>query len=206
MIKENKKIQTLVDNDSLRDSLNYTEYRTIINELLERNLVTGFDQKSSYLDYTRMNIQRMNRWDKHFEPNLHSKNVIGNISEPRYWFVLTEGWCGDSAQVLPALEKLSSLNPLIKTKYLMRDEHEELMQQFLTNGAKSIPMVICVDSNLRVLWKWGPRPLGALDALESAKKEGLEIAKGKERLHLWYAKNKQEDLQQELTELISQEV
>ena len=61
--------------------------------------------------------------------------------------VLTEGWCGDAAQVLPVINKIASLSDFIDLKIILRDEHEELMNKFLTNGSKSIPKLVAIDEN-----------------------------------------------------------
>jgi hypothetical protein len=79
------------------------------------------------------------------------------------------------------------------------------MQQFLTNGGRSIPKLICLDADHHVLWHWGPRPASAVKLLEEVKAEGLDAKEAKEKLHLWYARNKQVDLQQELYVLIDAE-
>ncbi len=200
---EKLKTQIDISDATLESSMNYVEYRSLIDELYERNIVTGHEQKETYLPYTQMNIQRMNRWDKHFEPTEELIEAVKKISTKQTWLIITEGWCGDSAQNLPAVEKISSYNGLIKTKYLLRDDNDAIMQQFLTNGKKSIPKVICFDAAKNILWQWGPRPAGAFEAMEAAKQEGLDATAVKEKLHLWYARDKQQNLQQEFLDLLS---
>jgi len=187
------------------DAMNYVEYRSLISDLLENDLVTGETQSEALLDYTKLNVQRMNRWDKHFVPSSEMEDVVKGISDKRYWVFITEGWCGDASQIIPAVEKISALNSRVKTKYFLRDQHDVLMQHYLTNGTKSVPKLICLNENKEVLWHWGPRPAGALSLLKDAKAEGLDAASQKERLHLWYARNKQMDLQTELIQLVESE-
>ncbi len=186
-------------------AMNYAEYRSLVNELLERNLVTGHEQSEAYLNYTRLNIQRMDRWDKHFVPDEEITQAVKSVGQKRIWLILAEGWCGDASQSIPAIEKISALNPQILTRYLLRDDNDDVMQQFLKNGTRSIPKVICLDEKKNILWHWGPRPAAATTLLNEAKAEGLEPAERKERLHLWYARNKQVELQKELGELIHSE-
>ena len=38
----------------------------------------------------------------------------------------------------------------IELKIVLRDENEELMNEFLTNGSRSIPKLIVLDENLEV--------------------------------------------------------
>jgi hypothetical protein len=77
------------------------------------------------------------------------------------------------------------------------------MDQFLTNGSRSIPIVLITDEmNHELLSKWGPRPMEATFLMSELKASQTEYSAIKEKLHLWYAKNKSMALQHELTELI----
>ena len=64
------------------------------------------------------------------------------------WLVISEGWCGDAAHSLPVMNKMAELNPNIEMRVVLRDQHETLMNQFLTNGGKSIPKLIIYLSQL----------------------------------------------------------
>ena len=70
---------------------------------------------------------------------------ISSIKSKLIWLVLSEGWCGDAAQLLPVINKKAELSENIKLKVLLRDENEELMNQFLTNGGKAIPKLIIIE-------------------------------------------------------------
>lgn len=190
---------------ALEAALSYNEFRKLVTGLLAEGKSTGHEQKPSYLDYTKLNEHRMNRWDKHFLVSEGTLSAVKQIKQPRKWLLITEGWCGDSAQTAPAMAKIAAQNALIDFKVVIRDDHDELMNMFLTNGTRSIPILVCMDENNQVLWHWGPRPQGALNYITRAKQEGIETSVWKEKLHLWYAHNKQQDLQQELIELIRSE-
>jgi len=181
----------------------YTEYQQLIHELLEEGKVTGDEQSESLVEYTRLNLHRMHRWEKTFSPSPALAKKIAELRKPLQWLVITEGWCGDAAQQIPVVEKLASLNPLIKTFYVLRDRNVDLMNLFLTNGSKSIPVWICLDAEGELLWKWGPRPQAAADLLNRLKAEGVDISIQKQELHTWYAKNKQLAFQSEIEQLIA---
>lgn len=73
--------------------------------------------------------------------------------------VLTADWCGDAMVNLPILMRIAE-ETNIDTRYLIRDENLELMDQYLTNGkARSIPIIIFIDQNGEEVAKWGPRAL-----------------------------------------------
>jgi len=72
--------------------------------------------------------------------------------------VLAEDWCGDASNTIPVLAKLADRAPGVGLRILRRDEHPEVMDQYLTNGTRSIPVVIVLDRDFRELGHWGPRP------------------------------------------------
>ncbi|MBL0314682.1 MAG: thioredoxin family protein [Flavobacteriales bacterium] len=188
--------------ENLKNALTYPQYREKIDQLYEQNLVTGQEQRADYLEYTKMNMQRMNRWDKHFIPSPELQEMMSRIVEPQTWILITEGWCGDSAQIVPAVVKLASLSQRVQVKLFLRDENPGLMDQFLTDGKRSIPIVAAIDHDNRILWKWGSRPAEGQAIIDHAKATGEDMHLAKEKLQLWYARNKQEALMKELTGLI----
>lgn len=72
--------------------------------------------------------------------------------------VLAEDWCGDASNTVPVLARLADEVPGIELRILRRDEHPEVMDRYLTNGARSIPIVVVLDAAYRELGHWGPRP------------------------------------------------
>jgi hypothetical protein len=182
----------------------YPQYQQLIHELLEEGKVTGDEQSESLLEYTRLNLHRMHRWEKTFSPSPALAKKIAELRKPLQWLVITEGWCGDAAQQIPIIEKLAGFNPLIKTSYVLRDENPELMNLFLTNGSKSIPVWICLDDDGEILWKWGPRPKAAADLLIQLKANDVDVSIQKQELHSWYAKNKHQAFQSEIEQLLAQ--
>jgi hypothetical protein len=181
----------------------YLEYQQLIHELLDSGKVTGDDQSESLLEYTRLNMHRMHRWEKTFSPNPVLIKKIAELKSPMRWVVITEGWCGDAAQQIPVIEKLATYNPTITTHYVLRDENPDFMDLFLTNGSKSIPVWICLDEKSELIWKWGPRPLAAAEMLQLLKNEGVDVSVQKQELHSWYAKNKHYAFQSEIEHLLA---
>ena len=76
-------------------------------------------------------------------------------------------------------------------KIVFRDENEELMNLFLTNGGKAIPIVIFLDLQDNVLAYWGSRPSTAKQMVEDFKAaHGALTAEFKEDLQKWYNQDK----------------
>ena len=98
----------------------------------------------------------MKRLDKTIQLSEKTNSYTKALKKSVTWLVLTEGWYGDAAQVLPVINKIASLSDFIDLKIILRDEHEELMNKFLTNGSKSIPKLVAIDENKKVIYSWGP--------------------------------------------------
>lgn len=190
----------------IASALNYSEYREMINQLLTENKTTGINHSESYLDYTKMNVQRMNRWDKTARISPELENVVVSISSPQVWLVITEAWCGDAAQSVPFIAKVAQLNPMIELKFLLRDENPELMDAYLTEGARSIPILIGLSKDLnKELFVWGPRPEFLQNRLKAYKLDPQNITPKEfaDGAHLWYARDKNKTIAEELTPLIA---
>ncbi|MFN7301706.1 MAG: thioredoxin family protein [Bacteroidota bacterium] len=186
-----------------KKAMSYAMYRSTVSDLLARGLTTGTHQSPEMLDYARLNDHRMDRVEKRFQmlPALQEK--LDQLSEPLHWLVLSEGWCGDAAQNLPALEKIAEhSHGKIHLRVLLRDENTELMDQWLTNGGRSIPKLIQLDAAFEVTGSWGPRPAEAQAMVLAAKAAGEDHHVYAERVHKWYAHNNSADLQGEILELL----
>jgi hypothetical protein len=186
-----------------QNQYSYTEYQQLIKQLLDAGKVTGDQQSDSLLEYTKLNLHRMHRWDKTFLPQESLVKRVRDIKEPLFWIVITEGWCGDAAQQLSVIDKLASFNTKIKLRYVLRDENPSFMDLFLTNGSRAIPIWLCLNSDGELLWKWGPRPKEAADLLQKLKDADVDDSTRKQELHSWYAKNKHLAFQSEIEQLLA---
>lgn len=75
-----------------------------------------------------------------------------------HFLVLCEPWCGDGANTLPYLARVVEAIPALEMRVLPRDENPKLMDARLTNGNRSIPVVMILDEDFREVGWWGPRP------------------------------------------------
>jgi hypothetical protein len=170
--------------------MSYSEYRNLINRLLEMNQATGENHSQAMLGHTKMNVQRMKRLDKTWSPPADLEAKLSSITQEEKWLVITEGWCGDAAQTVPLMNHLAALNPNIEMRLVLRDEHLDLMSYFLTEGGKSIPILMRWRSG-NALTHWGPRPAFAQEMLRAYKNNpGMSYEAFSTNLHSWYAKDK----------------
>ena len=190
-------------NGSISRGITYQEYLKLVNELVSDNGTTGPEKTEDRIAYTKLNASRMRRLDKTLVISEEDIESFKNCGDNQTWLVLTESWCGDAAQTLPVLNKISEAVPQIDLKILLRDDNLELMNCFLTNGSLSIPKLIVLDGNNEVLGSWGPRSKRATKLVADYKYEhGAIDAKFKEDLQLWYNKDKGREIINDLKEEI----
>tara|TARA_R110002126_G_scaffold274972_1_gene420288 strand:+ start:29402 stop:30013 length:612 start_codon:yes stop_codon:yes gene_type:complete len=188
---------------SLENTRTYQEYKDLIKKLLDEGKSTGPNQSEDLTNYSMLNDRRMKRLDKTITISEETAQEILKVAAPQTWLILTEGWCGDAAQNLPVLHKMAELNDNIKLKLILRDDHLELMDLFLTNGGRSIPKLIALDSKNNVIDTWGPRPTVATKMVADYKaKNGNLDAQFKQDLQVWYNKDKGKSTQDDFVKMI----
>lgn len=106
----------------------------------------------------------------------------------RHLLVLAEDWCGDASNTVPVLARLADEVPGFDLRILRRDEHLDLMDRYLTNGSRSIPIAIVLDEQFRELGHWGPRPR-ELQAWVMENRLKLSKAELYPQVRRWYARD-----------------
>ena len=188
---------------SLKKAISYQEYRVLVSNLLDEGKSTGPNQSENLLNYSLLNDRRMKRLDKTTKLSEETISSVKNIKEPQTWLVITEGWCGDAAQNLPVINKIAQENENINLQLVLRDENIELMDEFLTNGGRSIPKLVALDKDNNVMQTWGPRPTVATKMVADYKNEhGSLDAEFKKDLQVWYNKNKGKSIQEDIVSLL----
>lgn len=194
----------IISNETIAQSMDYEQYRAFITERLENNQSTGTNHSEAMVGYTDLNDKRMKRLDKTVKLTPETLTALQSIETPLIWLVLTEGWCGDAAQTVPIMAKMAAETPNIDLRLILRDENLEIMDEFLTNGGRSIPKLIVLNkATHEVLADWGPRPVAAQELFWNAKNSpDFNYPDVQKALQLWYAKDKTLSTQKELMELV----
>ncbi|MFD2245141.1 thioredoxin family protein [Pontibacter ruber] len=197
MVTTTEQIQQLVN------PLTYQAYRDLVERLVEENATTGEEQSEQRVAYTKLNLQRMKRVEKQFKLAPALQEALAEAQPNWQWLVLVESWCGDGAQLLPAIAGIAAEFPSIELTVLLRDQNPQLMDTCLTNGSRSIPKLICVNRETgdRV-FTWGPRPAAIQEQFLKYKAQNPQAEDAAVQLHTWYAKDRSEALQQDLLQLV----
>ncbi len=195
--------------EDLSNRYTYTAFRQLTNELLAKGQTTGHDHSPDMLHYTELNVTRMNRLDKRSRLTDETLEALHKIERPLVWLTITEAWCGDAAQIIPVLEQMAEEQPKIDHFLILRDEYLDIMDAFLTNGARAIPVTIVIDKESNeILGHWGPRPEVLQHQVMQTKAATLAVANPEERTAIaeqakidtqkWYARDKTLSTQREV--------
>jgi hypothetical protein len=192
---------------AMRNPRSYASYRSVVEELVRQQKTTGTEQSEERIGYTKLNLQRMRRVEKQFVllPELQE---LMQLHQPAWnWVVLSEAWCGDGAQLVPAIAGVAAACPGIKLRVVLRDENPQWMDICLTNGNRAIPKLICFSAQTgERLFTWGPRPTAILKQLNAYKAENPQASEAEtnQHLHTLYAADRSQALQEDLLTLMRQ--
>jgi len=190
---------------SLQTARSYQEYKSLVLDLMKEGKSTGPVQNEARYNFTKINNQRMKRLDKQTKLSEEAVSLAEKIDKDFTWLVLTESWCGDAAQTLPVINKFSEASEKIDLKVVLRDENDELMNHFLTDGNKSIPKLIVIENESnKVVSSWGPRTEKAAKMIQDYKqKNGIVDDKIKKDLQIWYNQDRGKQIEKEMISLLS---
>jgi len=186
------------------NGLTFSEYFNIMEVKVNlTNLSDLSEEERVTVEQLRLNYQRSSRIIRTHKLNDRLSGLIKQISSPQLWMVITEAWCGDSAQNLPYIVKIAECNPLINLRILLRDQNTDIMDYYLSEEkARSIPKIVAFNDEGDELFQWGARPKEAQDLVTKLKSERLSKEIFLNRLHLWYGRNRGKNLENEFIDII----
>ena len=129
-----------------------------------------FNQGLTYQQYVDQMTQNKDRFVENYgKTQLKPEDVahFKNLPEPLNVLVIAEEWCGDVIAGVPVLGKLADESGKLNIRVFLRDQNEDVMNQYLNQGVhKSIPVVVFYDQNMREVGHFIERP--AAQTAESA--------------------------------------
>ena len=190
--------------DQLTNCYSYEAYKTFVSDLVSQGKTSGPEQREDLIHYTELNAKRMKRVEKTTVLTDSVKENLLKLSQPLTWLIISEAWCGDAAQIVPVIGKIAAETEHLDLKIILRDEHLDIMDQYLTNGGRSIPKLICLDDQHQEVFSWGPRPKTIQQVVIDTKSEGItDHGILVERIQNAYNQDRSTSIQQELSELMS---
>ncbi len=181
-----------------RHGLDEEDWRQLLRARAETPTEGLAPDAAARVSFTRLNLHRTLRLERTWQPSAALAQELSLVRAPQTWLVISEPWCGDSAQCVPCLVVAARRCPVVRLRLLPRDDFPAVMDLFLTRGTRSIPILAALDDQGRELFRWGPRPAAAQAVVDTAKAEGLDKEALQERLHLFYGRDRGRALDAEL--------
>lgn len=178
------------------EGLTFQEYVDLAKDKAENT-----PESDDYAKYYVLGWQRIQRTMKTIKslPELQEKVKNKDFK----LLIISEPWCGDASTTVPAVATFfGEMN--IPVKIFLRDTDTDLIDQFLTDGTRSIPKVLVLNAANEVQAVWGPRPAYGLDLLKKFKQDPEAYPREEfyNDLQVYYAKNKGKDAIEEIIHLI----
>lgn len=118
--------------------------------------------------------------------------------------VITEDWCGDASNTVPVMARLAEVLPNVQIRLVKRDENLELMDAFLTNGSRSIPLALVLRPDFTLAGTWGPRPAELQAFVLAEKKAAARPVDDIYRdVRKWYARDRGETTLRALLDIMA---
>lgn len=182
--------------------ISFEEYFKRTEETTTKNEAELPAEEKEKLEYYRLGLQRMSRMLKVYRSEANQVKTLEEKNFKGKLLIISEGWCGDASQSVPAISLFFKGKNEVRIIY--RDENPELIDQFLTNDTRSIPIALILNEKNEAIAHWGPRPAYGIELLKKHKDTPEAYPKSQfyNDLQVYYAKNKGLDVINEILELI----
>ncbi len=131
-------------------------------------LKSKFEAGLTYPEYLKTDPSKAESWQKIFDQiklTPAQTKLIGGFVREMPVVVSSGIWCGDCVQQLPLLQKIAEANPVIKVRYLDRDEHRDLAEEIKICGGMRVPVAIFLAEDFEPVSIFGDRTLTRYRAL-----------------------------------------
>ncbi|WP_026478149.1 thioredoxin family protein [Alkaliphilus transvaalensis] len=108
-------------------------------------------------------------------------NKIKSINRPVHILAFAEIWCPDCIINVPAVQKISDINPQINVYILPREGYEEHLSNYKLAGKVKIPTFIVLDENFEELGAFIETPTLLRNLVAKGNQVEIIVAKRKYR-------------------------
>jgi thiol-disulfide isomerase/thioredoxin len=102
------------------------------------------------------------RWElaaEHTSVTPAQRELLGRFTRKMNVLVLAGAWCGDCSSQCPTFERFAEAAPLIRTRYLDRDEPADAQAELRINGGDRVPVVVFFSEDGFEVARHGERTL-----------------------------------------------
>jgi hypothetical protein len=182
--------------------LSYPAYRQHIAEVLAAPAPD--EKQAKMLPYYQQAVDRMDQIAPTVAVLTELQTALGQLKGQYIWAIITEGWCGDASHTVPVIEAVAQASHgHLKTRYFLRDSHPDLIDRYLTNGGRAIPIAVVLHADtLAEAGVWGPRPAPLQAIHQELKAKEAPFKEVITTVNKWYDADATRTTQQELLALV----
>ena len=119
----------------------------------------GLDKiERRYRFYSKYNLERQERVEAEWIPSAAFLEAVDTLDGPLSFYFITDDWCIDSAYSLPLLQWVSNRRSDVRLEIGLKNDNLDVLDQYLTDGARSIPKLIIENHKGEIVAVWGPQP------------------------------------------------
>src|SRR5438477_3135264 len=128
------------------------------------NLYDKLAQGLSYADFiaryaTEAQKERWRQVHGQVALTAAQKALLGSFTRQMPVLCLAGAWCGDCINQCPVFEHFAGASPLIRVRYLDRDEHSDVQKTLQINGGNRVPVVVFFSEDGLEVARYGERTL-----------------------------------------------
>jgi thiol-disulfide isomerase/thioredoxin len=130
------------------------------------------------------------RWQNAFaatQLTAAQKDLLKKFRRETNVLVLAGAWCGDCASQCPIFDRIAEAAPVVKVRYLDRDEHADAQQELQINGGDRVQVAVFFSEDGFEVSRYGERTLAnyrSLAAQFSSETCATGLVKGSDPLQM----------------------
>ena len=93
------------------------------------------------------------------------KTLLAKFKRETHVLVLAGAWCGDCVAQCPCFNRFAEFAPVLKVRYLDRDEHADVQAALQVNGGNRVPVVVFFSEDGYEVARYGERTLARYRAM-----------------------------------------
>jgi hypothetical protein len=159
------------------------------------------EEELQHLIYLQNNYLSIQNSLNSYSPSDSIKQQTNKQKTTLNVYIIMENWCGSSAGNVPYIVKLLSENPLIKITIVLRDTNIEFMDEYLTNGKRSIPKVIGFDDDGNEKFVWGSASKMQAEFAATVQARNIDFQDFVKEIQAWFVENNAKAIESDFLEI-----
>src|SRR5207302_7845859 len=87
------------------------------------------------------------------------RDLLGSFRRTTHVLCLAGAWCGDCINQCPIFEHFAAAAPVLRVRYLDRDEHADVQRALQINGGNRVPVLVFFSEDGYEVARYGERTL-----------------------------------------------